>query len=305
MGLAAHSDGDVLIHAVCDALLGALALGDIGRHFPDTSAAYAGIDSRLLLRECVQRILAKGWQLGNLDVTVIAQAPKIAPHIAPCARILRRICAVTDIGSQHQGHHHRGHGLRRPPGRHRLPCGVPARAGRFRPRRLTDPSDAAIRHPFRIEPDRITCAPRPPLPAGPRLPRRCPSPCLGRGCGTGYCCARRPKTSSSRRSSASSRRARASIFTSSSKSVGSIPRTWPRRCGAPADVRPVDVGYRGPQGQKGGGAPMVLAPSGGPGDPDLSAIGTRRAERAAHGPRPPQAAARCDLAGQSLSAGRA
>jgi len=80
-GLAAHSDGDVLIHAVCDALLGALALGDIGQLFPDTSDAYAGIDSRVLLREVRQRLLLKGWALANLDVTVIAQAPKLAPHI--------------------------------------------------------------------------------------------------------------------------------------------------------------------------------------------------------------------------------
>jgi len=80
-GLAAHSDGDVLIHAVCDAMLGAAALGDIGKLFPDSSEAYAGIDSRLLLREVVKKALAKGWQLGNLDVTLIAQAPRMAPHI--------------------------------------------------------------------------------------------------------------------------------------------------------------------------------------------------------------------------------
>lgn len=81
LGLAAHSDGDVIIHAVCDAILGALALGDIGKFFPDTSEAYAGIDSRLLLREVVSRIQGLGWRLGNLDVTVVAQAPKLASHI--------------------------------------------------------------------------------------------------------------------------------------------------------------------------------------------------------------------------------
>ena len=82
LGLAAHSDGDVLIHAVCDALLGAVALGDIGKLFPDNSETYAGIDSRLLLREVTSRIHGLGWRLGNLDVTVVAQAPKLAPHIA-------------------------------------------------------------------------------------------------------------------------------------------------------------------------------------------------------------------------------
>jgi len=80
-GLAAHSDGDVLIHAVCDALLGAVALGDIGKHFPDTSEAFAGIDSRLLLRDVAAKITADGWRVGNLDVTLIAQVPRMAPHI--------------------------------------------------------------------------------------------------------------------------------------------------------------------------------------------------------------------------------
>lgn len=79
--LEAHSDGDVLIHAICDALLGALALGDIGRHFPDTDIANAGIDSRILLRKVVALLKAGGWQLGNLDGTLIAQAPKMSPHI--------------------------------------------------------------------------------------------------------------------------------------------------------------------------------------------------------------------------------
>ncbi len=80
-GLAAHSDGDVLIHAVCDALLGALGLGDIGRHFPDTSAEYAGIDSRILLRKVVKLLADRGWRVENVDVTVIAQVPKLAAHI--------------------------------------------------------------------------------------------------------------------------------------------------------------------------------------------------------------------------------
>lgn len=84
-GLAAHSDGDVLIHALCDALLGAAALGDIGRHFPDSSKDYENIDSRILLRKVVALLHAKSLQVGNVDVTVIAQKPKLAPH-APAMR---------------------------------------------------------------------------------------------------------------------------------------------------------------------------------------------------------------------------
>ncbi len=80
-GLEAHSDGDVLIHALCDALLGAAALGDIGRHFPDTSAEFAGIDSRLLLRRVMRRLGEQGLRVVNADLTVIAQKPKLAPHI--------------------------------------------------------------------------------------------------------------------------------------------------------------------------------------------------------------------------------
>jgi 2-C-methyl-D-erythritol 2,4-cyclodiphosphate synthase len=80
-GLIAHSDGDVLIHAICDALLGALSQGDIGEHFPDTDPANADIDSRLLLRHVMQLVQEAGWVLGNVDATLIAQAPKMAPHI--------------------------------------------------------------------------------------------------------------------------------------------------------------------------------------------------------------------------------
>ena len=80
-GLLAHSDGDVVLHAVSDALLGAIAAGDIGRHFPDNDMAYKGIDSRILLRDVYAKVQAEGYRLGNLDVTIIAQAPKMAPHI--------------------------------------------------------------------------------------------------------------------------------------------------------------------------------------------------------------------------------
>ena len=79
--LAAHSDGDVALHALCDALLGAAGLGDIGRHFPDSDAAFKGIDSRLLLRDVVGKLTRLGFAIVNVDVTVIAQAPKLAPHI--------------------------------------------------------------------------------------------------------------------------------------------------------------------------------------------------------------------------------
>lgn len=80
-GLMAHSDGDVLLHALCDALLGAAALGDIGRHFPDTDPSYRGADSRDLLRSVVQKVAAEGWVLVNADMTIVAQGPKMAPHI--------------------------------------------------------------------------------------------------------------------------------------------------------------------------------------------------------------------------------
>nr|WP_290583546.1 2-C-methyl-D-erythritol 2,4-cyclodiphosphate synthase [Ketobacter sp.] len=80
-GFVAHSDGDVALHALADALLGAAALGDIGKHFPDTDAQYKGADSRELLRHVVAQVRRAGYQVGNVDVTIVAQAPKMAPHI--------------------------------------------------------------------------------------------------------------------------------------------------------------------------------------------------------------------------------
>jgi len=80
-GLLAHSDGDVLLHALSDALLGAAALGDIGRHFHDSAQQFKGADSRVLLRHVLALVQAKGWQVGNVDATIVAQAPKMAPHI--------------------------------------------------------------------------------------------------------------------------------------------------------------------------------------------------------------------------------
>ncbi len=79
-GIVAHSDGDVIIHALCDALLGALALGDIGQHFAPTDARWKDADSRLFLRHVISLLRERGWQLGNADITVIAEAPKIGPH---------------------------------------------------------------------------------------------------------------------------------------------------------------------------------------------------------------------------------
>jgi 2-C-methyl-D-erythritol 2,4-cyclodiphosphate synthase len=95
--LEAHSDGDVLIHAICDALLGAIAAGDIGQHFPDTDPANAGLDSRILLRRVLELVHGAGWQPANLDCTVIAQAPRMAPHI-PAMRKLLAADLKTDAG---------------------------------------------------------------------------------------------------------------------------------------------------------------------------------------------------------------
>jgi 2-C-methyl-D-erythritol 2,4-cyclodiphosphate synthase len=81
-GLLGHSDADVLLHAITDAILGAAGLGDIGRHFPDTDARFSGADSRALLREAARRVAEAGYRVGNVDATIVAQAPKMAPHIA-------------------------------------------------------------------------------------------------------------------------------------------------------------------------------------------------------------------------------
>lgn len=80
-GLLGHSDADVLLHAICDAIIGALGLGDIGQHFPDTDDKYCGVDSRLLLRHVTKLMQEQGFQIGNLDSTIIAQAPKLASHL--------------------------------------------------------------------------------------------------------------------------------------------------------------------------------------------------------------------------------
>jgi 2-C-methyl-D-erythritol 2,4-cyclodiphosphate synthase len=88
LGLLGHSDADALLHAITDALLGAAALGDIGQHFPDTDEQFKGADSRVLLREAARRVKATGYQIGNIDATIIAQRPKMAAHIAQmCANV--------------------------------------------------------------------------------------------------------------------------------------------------------------------------------------------------------------------------
>ena len=93
-GSLGHSDADVLIHAICDALLGALALGDIGTHFPDTDNTYKDIDSKILLKKVVTLLTEKGWRIGNIDATVSLQQPKIKPHITQMRETLAKVMAI-------------------------------------------------------------------------------------------------------------------------------------------------------------------------------------------------------------------
>lgn len=95
-GFVAHSDGDVAIHAICDALLGAAALGDIGLHFPDTDAAYGGIDSKILLRRVVALLQEKGYRIGNVDCTIRMQRPKLRPYIDTMRHTLADAMGVDD-----------------------------------------------------------------------------------------------------------------------------------------------------------------------------------------------------------------
>lgn len=96
-GLLGHSDADVLLHAITDAILGAAGLGDIGRHFPDTDVRFAGADSRMLLREARSRVAAAGYVIGNIDATIIAQAPKMAPHVA---QMVANVAADLDVAAE-------------------------------------------------------------------------------------------------------------------------------------------------------------------------------------------------------------
>ncbi len=117
-GLAGHSDADALLHAICDAILGALGAGDIGSHFPDTDPSYKDADSRTLLRRVWQRASAAGYSLGNIDTTIIAQAPRMAPHIAQMVANIAADCdARTDqvnvkaTTTEHLGFAGRGEGI--------------------------------------------------------------------------------------------------------------------------------------------------------------------------------------------------
>lgn len=94
LGLLGHSDADVLIHALCDALLGAAAMRDIGFHFPDTADEYKGIDSKILLRDTVQLVRSKGWKIGNADITVCAERPKLNPHIPAMQQCLSEVMGI-------------------------------------------------------------------------------------------------------------------------------------------------------------------------------------------------------------------
>lgn len=96
LGLLGHSDADVLIHAICDALLGAANLRDIGYHFPDTAGEYAGIDSKILLRETMRLLHDAGYEVGNIDVTVCAQRPKLNPHISAMKRTLAEVMGISE-----------------------------------------------------------------------------------------------------------------------------------------------------------------------------------------------------------------
>lgn len=95
VGCIAHSDGDVAIHALCDALLGALALGDIGKHFPDTSDEFAGIDSKILLGRVMELVRAQGWKVANVDITIAMQRPKLAPYIMAMRECMASVMGVS------------------------------------------------------------------------------------------------------------------------------------------------------------------------------------------------------------------
>lgn len=117
-GLLGHSDADVLLHAICDALLGAAALGDIGKHFADTDAKYKDIDSRILLRDVARKIESAGYRVGNVDATIIAQAPKMAPHIplmivniAADLGVAPGLVNVKATTTEHLGYTGRGEGI--------------------------------------------------------------------------------------------------------------------------------------------------------------------------------------------------
>ena len=110
-GLLGHSDADVLLHAICDAMLGAAALGDIGKHFADTDAKFKDIDSRILLRDVVRKIESVGYRVGNLDATIIAQAPKMVANIAADLGIAQSCVNVKATTTEQLGYTGRGEGI--------------------------------------------------------------------------------------------------------------------------------------------------------------------------------------------------
>lgn len=117
-GLVAHSDGDVVLHALCDAVLGALALGDIGRHFPPSDGRWKDADSRVLLRACTAMARERGWKTGNVDITVVCEQPRLAPHIdTMCEHIAADLgCSLEQVSvkattSEHLGFTGRGEGI--------------------------------------------------------------------------------------------------------------------------------------------------------------------------------------------------
>jgi 2-C-methyl-D-erythritol 2,4-cyclodiphosphate synthase len=128
-GLAGHSDADVLLHAICDALLGAAALGDIGRHFPDSDARYKGIDSRELLRHVAALLKEKGLAVVNVDATIVAQAPRMAPHVARMVANIAGRPRRRARGGEREGDDHRGPGLHRPRRGNRGAGDLPDRVG--------------------------------------------------------------------------------------------------------------------------------------------------------------------------------
>jgi 2-C-methyl-D-erythritol 2,4-cyclodiphosphate synthase len=93
-GILGHSDADVLLHAICDAILGSLALGDIGKHFPDTDQSFKGIDSKILLKKVIELITEKGYRIGNIDTTVVCQQPKIMPYALQMQTCIANICNI-------------------------------------------------------------------------------------------------------------------------------------------------------------------------------------------------------------------
>ena len=95
-GSVGHSDADVLLHAICDAILGAAAMRDIGFHFPDTSSAYKGIDSKILLKDVMAKVAEKGYKVGNIDSTLVLEQPKVNPHIPAMMHVIAELCSIAE-----------------------------------------------------------------------------------------------------------------------------------------------------------------------------------------------------------------